>query len=166
MANYESVVRRPGSVAQADIDAGLRAYMNKVYGLMGLAMVITGALAYVFGNDLYAVLDALRESQRTDAYVEPQTAFIPASLLNNAVFLAPQMGCDVRPARVRLLFRRNHSQAKRIDGKSDVLRLRSVHGHLDFDDLRSLHKHVYCNSFLHGGDHVPQPFADRLHDKA
>ncbi len=86
MANYESVVRRPGSVAQADIDAGLRAYMNKVYGLMGLAMVITGALAYVFGNDLYAVLDALRESQRTDTYVEPQTAFIPAGLLTTLFF--------------------------------------------------------------------------------
>ncbi len=56
MANYESVVRRPGSVAQAEIDAGLRAYMNKVYSLMGVAMIITGIVAYVFGNDLYAVM--------------------------------------------------------------------------------------------------------------
>mgnify|MGYP001803367838 CR=1 FL=1 len=56
MADYESVVRRPGSVAQAEIDEGLRAYMNKVYSLMGVAMIITGVVAYVFGNDLYAVM--------------------------------------------------------------------------------------------------------------
>ncbi|MDG1210924.1 MAG: Bax inhibitor-1/YccA family protein, partial [Paracoccaceae bacterium] len=69
MANYESVVRRPGSVAQADIDAGLRAYMNKVYSLMGVAMIITGIVAYVFGNDLYAVMRG------------QETAIVPASLL-------------------------------------------------------------------------------------
>ena len=69
MANYESVVRRPGSVAQVDIDAGLRAYMNKVYSLMGVAMIITGIVAYVFGNDLYAVMRG------------QETAIVPASLL-------------------------------------------------------------------------------------
>ncbi|MEM7269778.1 MAG: Bax inhibitor-1/YccA family protein [Pseudomonadota bacterium] len=56
MADYETVVRRPGSVSQADIDVGLRAYMNKVYSLMGVAMIITGVVAYVFGNDLYAAM--------------------------------------------------------------------------------------------------------------
>ncbi|MGG7565982.1 Bax inhibitor-1/YccA family protein [Rhodovulum sp. DZ06] len=34
----------------AAIDAGLRAYMNRVYGLMAFAMVITGAVAFVVGN--------------------------------------------------------------------------------------------------------------------
>ncbi|MBL4749361.1 MAG: Bax inhibitor-1/YccA family protein [Amylibacter sp.] len=52
MAEYETV-RRAGSSAQmAAIDAGLRAHMNKVYGLMSVAMVITGLIAYVVGSDL------------------------------------------------------------------------------------------------------------------
>ncbi len=76
MANYESVVRRPGSVAQAEIDEGLRAYMNKVYSLMGVAMLITGVVAYVFGNDLYAVING------------QDTAIIPASVLIG-IFASP-----------------------------------------------------------------------------
>ncbi|MEL7140137.1 MAG: BAX inhibitor (BI)-1/YccA family protein, partial [Pseudomonadota bacterium] len=45
----------PGQVAgqrAAELDAGLRAHMNKVYALMGGAMVITGFVAYFFGMDL------------------------------------------------------------------------------------------------------------------
>ncbi|MGB0411701.1 MAG: Bax inhibitor-1/YccA family protein [Pikeienuella sp.] len=68
MADYQSAVRRSG-VASADIDAGLRAYLTKVYTLMGVAMVITGIVAYVFGNDLYAVMNG-----------QP-TAVVPAGLL-------------------------------------------------------------------------------------
>lgn len=55
MADYQTAVRREQAVG-ADIDAGLRAYMNKVYSLMSVAMAITGVVAYVFGNDLYAVM--------------------------------------------------------------------------------------------------------------
>lgn len=36
--------------ADADIDAGLRTHMQKVYGLMGTAMVISAAVAYLVGN--------------------------------------------------------------------------------------------------------------------
>jgi FtsH-binding integral membrane protein len=32
------------------VDVGLRAHMNKVYGLMSLAMLITGAVAYAVGT--------------------------------------------------------------------------------------------------------------------
>ena len=39
----------------AEIDAGLRAYMNKVYALMAGAMIITGLVAYVVGMDAKAV---------------------------------------------------------------------------------------------------------------
>lgn len=49
MADYQSAVRRTGA-ASADIDAGLRAYMNKIYSMMGGAMAITAVLAYVVGN--------------------------------------------------------------------------------------------------------------------
>jgi FtsH-binding integral membrane protein len=68
MADYQSAVRRSG-VASADVDAGLRAYLTKVYTLMGVAMIITGVVSYVFGNDLYAVMNG-----------QP-TAVVPAGLL-------------------------------------------------------------------------------------
>lgn len=40
----------------AAIDAGLKAHMSKVYGLMSVGMVITGIIAYVIGTDLSAAL--------------------------------------------------------------------------------------------------------------
>ena len=40
----------------AEIDEGLRAYMNKVYALMAGAMIITGLVAYVVGMDVNAVV--------------------------------------------------------------------------------------------------------------
>ena len=49
MADYQTAVRREGAIG-ADIDEGLRAYMTKVYGLMAVAMVITGAVAFFVGN--------------------------------------------------------------------------------------------------------------------
>jgi len=50
MAN-NSTIRRAGSATMgAEIDAGLRAHMHKVYGLMAIAMAVTGAVAYGFGS--------------------------------------------------------------------------------------------------------------------
>ena len=49
MADYQNAVRRE-SAAGADIDVGLQAYMTKVYTLMGVAMAITGAVAFFVGN--------------------------------------------------------------------------------------------------------------------
>jgi FtsH-binding integral membrane protein len=40
----------------AEIDEGLRAYMNKVYALMAGAMIITGLVAYVVGMDFRAAM--------------------------------------------------------------------------------------------------------------
>ncbi len=52
MADNQTV-RRAGSVSRsAAIDAGLRAHMNKVYGLMSVAMIVTGLVAYFVGTDL------------------------------------------------------------------------------------------------------------------
>ncbi|MFO7855803.1 MAG: Bax inhibitor-1/YccA family protein [Paracoccaceae bacterium] len=48
MEQYETVRRHGGTTAA--IDEGLRAYMNKVYGLMAFAMLITGAVAFTIGN--------------------------------------------------------------------------------------------------------------------
>ena len=52
MAEYETVRRAGAGVRTAEIDAGLRAHMNKVYGLMSIAMVVTGIVAYLIGTDL------------------------------------------------------------------------------------------------------------------
>ena len=46
------VIRRSGSsTAAAQIDEGLRAHMNAVYGLMSLGMVFTGLVAWFVGNN-------------------------------------------------------------------------------------------------------------------
>ncbi len=67
MADYQTTVARGG--IRAEIDAGLRAHMNKTYMLMAVAMIISGAVAYIFGSDLNAAMRG-----------EP-TNLIPASVL-------------------------------------------------------------------------------------
>ncbi|MGM0585535.1 MAG: Bax inhibitor-1/YccA family protein [Pseudomonadota bacterium] len=49
MQQYDAV-RRTGARTAA-IDEGLRGYMNRVYGLMAVAMVITGAVAFFIGTN-------------------------------------------------------------------------------------------------------------------
>ncbi len=49
MAQYETI-RSVGVGARAQIDEGLRAHMNKVYGLMSVAMVVTGGVAWSVGT--------------------------------------------------------------------------------------------------------------------
>ncbi len=50
MADYQTI--RAGSVGAqaARIDAGLKAHMNKVYGLMSVAMLLTGAAAWAISG--------------------------------------------------------------------------------------------------------------------
>ena len=55
MAN-PSYTRTQTITRTAEIDAGLRAYMNKVYALMASAMIITGLVAYVVGTDFNAAV--------------------------------------------------------------------------------------------------------------
>ena len=51
MADYQST-RTVGVGTQAsDIDMGLRAHMNKVYGLMSVGMAITGGVAWAIGTN-------------------------------------------------------------------------------------------------------------------
>ena len=52
MADYRNPSMTAGAgVRTAAIDEGLRAHMNKVYGLMSAAMVVTAALAYFIGTN-------------------------------------------------------------------------------------------------------------------
>lgn len=61
MAQYETVRRAGAGAHTAQIDEGLRAHMNRVYGIMSLGMVVTGIIAYVVGMDL----NAFRNNQPT-----------------------------------------------------------------------------------------------------
>lgn len=50
MADYQTIGSVGAGTRTAAIDAGLRAHMNKVYGLMSVAMVLTGAVAWGVGT--------------------------------------------------------------------------------------------------------------------
>jgi len=50
MAQYETVRSSTAGVRTAQIDEGLRAHMNKVYGLMSVAMLLTGGVAWAVGT--------------------------------------------------------------------------------------------------------------------
>ena len=50
MAEFESIRSTTRSDSSLNIDSGLRAHMNKVYGLMAVAMVITGLVAWSIGT--------------------------------------------------------------------------------------------------------------------
>ena len=56
MAEYKTVRRAGAGVRTAEIDAGLRAHMNKVYGLMSVAMIVTGIISWLVGSDLNAAM--------------------------------------------------------------------------------------------------------------
>ena len=51
MADYQTIRSVAAGARTADIDAGLRAHMNKVYGLMSVAMLITAAVAWGVGTN-------------------------------------------------------------------------------------------------------------------
>jgi len=57
MAEYDTI-RSVGVGARAQIDEGLRAHMNKVYGLMSVAMVVTAGVAWAVGtsDQLFSIL--------------------------------------------------------------------------------------------------------------
>ncbi|QDL90732.1 Bax inhibitor-1/YccA family protein [Paroceanicella profunda] len=85
MAQFETVRRTSAGVQSAEIDAGLRAHMNKVYGLMAIAMVITGIIAYVVGTDAAVVINAMKQGMDP---ASAQTAIIPPSVIA-ALFFSP-----------------------------------------------------------------------------
>ena len=57
MAEFDTI-RGVGVGARAQIDVGLRAHMNKVYGLMSVAMVVTAGVAWAVGSSdqLFSIL--------------------------------------------------------------------------------------------------------------
>ena len=65
MAEYQTVRTGVGARA-AEIDQGLRAHMNKVYGTMSVGMVMTGAVAWAVGSN-----DALLSLFRDPMTLQP-----------------------------------------------------------------------------------------------
>ena len=51
MADYQSTQTVGVGTRTSDIDMGLRAHMNKVYGLMSVGMAITGGVAWAIGTN-------------------------------------------------------------------------------------------------------------------
>ncbi len=60
MADYQTMRRQTAGVRTAEIDEGLRAHMNKVYGMMSVGMVLTGGVAWAVGTTP-ALLSILRD---------------------------------------------------------------------------------------------------------
>ena len=77
MAEYETMRTGYAGVRTARIDEGLRAHMNKVYGLMSVGMVLTGGVAWAVGTSP-ALLSVFRD---------PMT--MQPNLLGWAVMFAP-----------------------------------------------------------------------------
>ncbi|MFN4156549.1 MAG: Bax inhibitor-1 family protein [Paracoccaceae bacterium] len=51
MADYTTIRTAGAGVRTAQLDEGLRAHMNKVYGLMSVGMVLTGGVAWAVGTN-------------------------------------------------------------------------------------------------------------------
>jgi FtsH-binding integral membrane protein len=58
MADFETLGSVGAGARAAQIDAGLRAHMNKVYGLMSVGMLLTGGVAWAVGTN-EAMLQAI-----------------------------------------------------------------------------------------------------------
>jgi hypothetical protein len=50
MAEYQTIASVGAGARAAEIDAGLRAHMNKVYGLMSVGMLLTAGVAWAVGT--------------------------------------------------------------------------------------------------------------------
>ena len=89
MAEYQTVRTAPG-VRTAEIDAGLRAHMNKVYGTMSVGMLITALAAWAISglaitSDPSATGIMIREGE----YLSALGAAIYTSPLRWVIMLAP-----------------------------------------------------------------------------
>jgi uncharacterized protein len=66
MAQYQTINTGRIGTRTAEIDQGLRAHMNKVYGLMSVGMLFTGGVAWAIGSN-----DALLSIFRDPATLRP-----------------------------------------------------------------------------------------------
>lgn len=86
MAQREYLNSQAVNRAQAGaIDAGLQAYMSKVYALMAGAMIITGLVAYAIGMDFKAVVNG----QETTLFPADMIVAMYSSPIRYVIMFAP-----------------------------------------------------------------------------
>ncbi len=76
MAEFNTARHMGAGATAVPFDEGLRSHMNKIYGLMSVAMVITGIVAWLVGSDLSRVMN------------QQPTAILPEGLIL-ALFNSP-----------------------------------------------------------------------------
>ncbi|SEM68461.1 hypothetical protein SAMN04488003_103115 [Loktanella fryxellensis] len=87
MAEYQTI-RTAGTIRGAAIDEGLRAHMNKVYGIMSIGMLITAAAAWAISG--LAISDVPTAAQiGADRYLTDLGVAIYASPLKWLIMFAP-----------------------------------------------------------------------------
>ncbi|MCJ8140163.1 Bax inhibitor-1/YccA family protein [Falsirhodobacter halotolerans] len=89
MAQYQTAGVRAGTRA-GQIDAGLRAHMNKVYGVMSIGMLLTGAAAWAISGLATTTDPSLAAAQLGNGqYLTSLGAAIYASPLKWVIMFAP-----------------------------------------------------------------------------
>lgn len=89
MAEFETIRRRGAGVRTAEVDEGLRAHMNKVYGLMAVAMVITGLAAWAISGLATTTDPSAAAAQIGDDYLNSFGMAIYGSPLKWLIMFAP-----------------------------------------------------------------------------
>ncbi|MDO9525683.1 MAG: Bax inhibitor-1/YccA family protein [Gemmobacter sp.] len=90
MAEYQTIRAGSAGAQAARIDAGLRAHMNKVYGLMSVGMLLTGAAAWGISGLATTTDPSLAAAQLgAGTYLTSFGATIYASPLKWVIMFAP-----------------------------------------------------------------------------
>ena len=83
MVDTQSVRKSSASISSANIDAGLRAHMNKVYALMSIGLFLTGGVAYIVGNNETLVMSLFTGMSRWVVMFAPLVVvFAMGSMIN------------------------------------------------------------------------------------
>ena len=103
MADYQTI-RTVGTAAGAvAIDEGLRAHMNKVYGLMSVAMLLTGGVAWAVGtNDAMVQAIFMTPLKWVVMFAPLVMVFVIAGMINRLSVAAAQLMFYVYAALVGL----------------------------------------------------------------
>ena len=139
MADQQTIRRAGAGVGALDIDVGLRAHMNRVYGIMGVGMATTGVVAYFTGQN-----DALLQTLFT-GYMRWIVMFAPLVMV---FFLGGMIN-------------RLSENAARYG----IHRVFCADGSVDLLDLRCLHRRFHNANLLHHCNRIWWPVHVRLHHK-
>lgn len=83
MVDSQTVRKSSASISSANIDAGLRAHMNKVYALMSIGLFLTGGVAYIVGNNEALVMSLFTGMSRWVVMFAPLiVVFAMGSMIN------------------------------------------------------------------------------------